>query len=366
MQEMVDDEICKVCGRPAPKGSDAYEFMVAKLNEFRKNIDRKKKAADRKPKQQELFVNRFIEQLHNLSIALGGTRAEEIANFANNIQEKLDLQETFNAELLVAKEKLQEALDDKARLLIQVEGVTEEQLDLDFKNLKGFFEQQGKAEKRLVQLREELSRAEAAKRDIEEKYDNLNPGNSMAKVYQRVHLTLRNIARAFEESKELNLTRFLNEIEELANDYLDRLNTGDFHGIIRLVRSSKDATEIKLLSANGRLITDPSGSQLTTMYMSVLFAISDLTCHKRDESFPLIFDAPTSSFGGIKESGFYNIIDTLDKQCIIVTKDFLDDKGRIDDNKINQLTCTVYRIKKEAGFNQDDLSTVRTIITPIK
>ncbi len=366
MQEMVDDEICKVCGRPAPKGSDAYEFMVAKLNEFRKNIDRKKKAADRKPKQQELFVNRFIEQLHNLSIALGGTRAEEIANLANNIQEKLDLQETFNAELLVAKEKLQEALDDKARLLIQVEGVTEEQLDLDFKNLKGFFEQQGKAEKRLVQLREELSRAEVAKRDIEEKYDNLNPGNSMAKVYQRVHLTLRNIARAFEESKELNLTRFLNEIEELANDYLDRLNTGDFHGIIRLVRSSKDATEIKLLSANGRLITDPSGSQLTTMYMSVLFAISDLTCHKRDESFPLIFDAPTSSFGGIKESGFYNIIDTLDKQCIIVTKDFLDDKGRIDDNKINQLTCTVYRIKKEAGFNQDDLSTVRTIITPIK
>lgn len=366
MQEMVDDEICKVCGRPAPKGSDAYEFMVAKLNEFRKNIDRKKKAADRKPKQQELFVNRFIEQLHNLSIALGGTRAEEIANLANNIQEKLDLQETFNAELLVAKEKLQEALDDKARLLIQVEGVTEEQLDLDFKNLKGFFERQGKAEKRLVQLREELSRAEVAKRDIEEKYDNLNPGNSMAKVYQRVHLTLRNIARAFEESKELNLTRFLNEIEELANDYLDRLNTGDFHGIIRLVRSSKDATEIKLLSANGRLITDPSGSQLTTMYMSVLFAISDLTCHKRDESFPLIFDAPTSSFGGIKESGFYNIIDTLDKQCIIVTKDFLDDKGRIDDNKINQLTCTVYRIKKEAGFNQDDLSTVRTIITPIK
>lgn len=100
--------------------------------------------------------------------------------------------------------------------------------------------------------------------------------------------------------------------------------------------------------------------------MSVLFAISDLTSDKREEDYPLIFDAPTSSFGGMKESGFYNIIDSIEKQCIIVTKDFLDDQGHIDENKINQLTCTVYRIKKQASFNQDDLSTIRTIITPIK
>ena len=34
MQEMIDDEICKVCGRPAEKGSEAYNFMVNKLNEY--------------------------------------------------------------------------------------------------------------------------------------------------------------------------------------------------------------------------------------------------------------------------------------------------------------------------------------------
>ena len=34
MQEMIDDEICKVCGRPAEKGSDAYNFMVNKFREL--------------------------------------------------------------------------------------------------------------------------------------------------------------------------------------------------------------------------------------------------------------------------------------------------------------------------------------------
>ena len=293
-------------------------------------------------------------------------QAQDISELSGTIYDRLELLETFKRELAKAEEKLQDALDDKARLLIQVEGVTEEQLDLDFQNLKGFFEQKGKAEKRLVELREELRKAEALKKEIEDRYDSLNPGSSMAKVYQKVHIILRNISEAFKEAKEFNLTRFLFEIQTLANEYLERLNTQDFHGIIKLVRTSQDTTEIRLLSTNGRAITDPSGSQLTTMYMSVLFAISDLTSSKRDENYPLIFDAPTSSFGGMKESGFYNIIDSIEKQCIIVTKDFLDDRGNIDEAKIDQLTCTVYRIQKEAGFNQDDLSTIRTIITPIK
>lgn len=366
MQEMIDDEVCKVCGRPAPKGSDAYEFMVEKLNIFRKHLEITEKAEEEKPQTEELFVGGHIEEIHNLSIALGGDKAAKISKLTNTVYGTLGLLDTFKKQLSKAEEKLQNALDDKTRLLIQTEGVSEEQLDLDFHNLKGFFEQKGKAEKKLVELREELKQAQEEKHNIEEKYDNLNPGGSMAKVYQRVHIILRNIAAAFKESKEMNLTRFLAEIQSLANNYLERLNTQDFHGIIKLVRTSEETTEIRLLSSNGRTITDPSGSQLTTMYMSVLFAISDLTSNKKEEAYPLIFDAPTSSFGGMKESGFYNIIDSLKKQCIIVTKDFLDEYGQIEEARVNQLTCTVYRIKKQEGFNKDDLSTVRTTITAIK
>jgi DNA sulfur modification protein DndD len=304
--------------------------------------------------------------MHNLSISLGGSKAEEVSNLFTVITDKLELLETFKGKLKDAEVKLQEAEDDKQRLLIQAEGVSEEQLDTDFFNLKGYFEQKGKAEEKLKDYNTSLNLQLELRKQIEDQFNSLNPGSSMARLYQNVHNVLNHISDAFKEAKETNLTRFLHDIEDRANEYLAKLNTNDFHGIIRIIRKSNEATEIKLLSSNKTLITDPSGSQLTTMYMAVLFAISDLTSDKRDENYPLIFDAPTSSFGGMKESGFYNIIDNLEKQCIIVTKDFLNDKGEIEMSKINQLTCSVYRIKKHEPFNDNDLSTIRTIITPIK
>ena len=161
------------------------------------------------------------------------------------------------------------------------------------------------------------------------------------------------------------MTLFLTSLEERANEYLSRLNASDFHGIVRLVRTAEDSALIKLYSSNGSEIRRPSGSQQTTMYMSVLFAISDLTTLKREEDYPLIFDAATSSFGNAKEKDFYNIIDTLKKQCIIVTKDFLDKNTlRMDD--INKLTCSVYRIQKAEGYNKNDLSTIRTTVVKVK
>ena len=100
------------------------------------------------------------------------------------------------------------------------------------------------------------------------------------------------------------------------------------------------------------------------MYISVLFAISDFTQEKRDEDYPLFFDAATSSFGDSKESDFYNVIDKIDKQCIIVTKDFIT-RGKVREEDINKLTCSVYRIKKVDGFDQTNMATIRTIINKI-
>ena len=105
--------------------------------------------------------------------------------------------------------------------------------------------------------------------------------------------------------------------------------------------------------------------------MSVLFAISQITTLKREQDYPLIFDAPTSSFGGFKEDAFYNVIDTIDKQCVIVTKDLLNvDKKtgekKLDLDTIDKLSCKVYRIEKVEPFNEKDLSTIQTVVKHIK
>ena len=60
------------------------------------------------------------------------------------------------------------------------------------------------------------------------------------------------------------------------------------------------------------------------------------------------------------------------KECIIVTKSFLykDEETNefvIDQAALNNIDCPVYRIKKNSdGFDQQDLSTVETIVEPVK
>ncbi len=343
MQEMIDDEICKVCGRPAEKGSEAYNFMVNKLNEYLEHIRKESESAQ----QQEapikpLFENTYINELHTRSIQLSGDTEQELSKLATVIADRLSFVQTRKQDLEKVNKDLTEAEDSKMQLLIQTPDLTEEMLIKNFKDFKG--------------LSDSSKRASL---------------DGIVRVYQKVHITLERIMKAFEAAKDRNVEEFIMTLEEQANIYLKKLNADDFRGVIKIKRTADGSAKINLYSSNDTIIANPGGAQKTTMYMSVLFAISNITTLKRDEDYPLIFDAPTSSFGDFKEDIFYNIIDDIDKQCIIFTKDLLKfdretQTRKLDFDKINQLSCSVYRIQKASGYDEEDLSTIQTLTERIK
>lgn len=367
MEEMLNDHICKVCGRPAEEGSEAYNFMLQKLEEYKRHIalEAAKKSQKEAIEEKELFKFGNIESLHNLSISLSGSNESQVSGLVREISDRMGLVERLNEDLKEVERQIQETIDEKSRLLIQAGNVSEAILEKDFNDIKGLFEQKGRAEVRLVELNGELAQLLTRMDGLQKQMDELNPDSSQVKVYRDVHRVLEEIAKAFAFAKKENLRRFLAEMQDKANGYLEQLSASDFHGEIRLRQTADDSTEIRLYSSNGTEIKKPSGSQLTVMYISVLFAISDFTQEKRDEDYPLVFDAATSSFGDSKEENFYNVIDNLKKQCIIVTKDFIT-KGRVCFPEIEKLTCCVYRIKKADGFDSKNMATVRTTIEKIK
>ena len=122
------------------------------------------------------------------------------------------------------------------------------------------------------------------------------------------------------------------------------------------------------------LITNPSKSLLTTKCISVILALAEFNQEKQNgNGYPLILDAPTSSFDSGKDKTFYKSLSSLSSQCIIFTKSFLykenDEKGDyiVDMDGLDGIDCPVYRIKKNTeGFDQQDLSTIETIIEPVK
>lgn len=370
MQEMIDDEVCKVCGRPAKKGTLEYQFMVDKLNEFLANAQAKAKAK-KTENEKPYFPFCFIEEMYKMYSRLGGWNEKEIAEIAINIQDKLEFIEARKRDLEKATESLQEAEDEKARLLIQTHGLSEAMLEKGFKDFKGMSERKNRAEIKLADLNRELSLLEKEKERISEEFSQIEPSNSATKRSQLIHLILKLIMNSFIKAKEKNIDEFLFMLENETNKYFERLNENDFRGQVRIIKKADGSARIQLYSSNGTIISNPGGAQRTTMYMSVLFAISNITTLTRKEDYPLIFDAPTSSFGEFKEDVFYNIIDKLDKQCIIVTKDLLEvdhltKEKKINQEKLNQLTCAVYQISKADGFDQEDLSTIQTVIKQIK
>ena len=322
MEEMIHAHICKVCGREAPEGSDAYKFMCEKLDEYRKGaLEKVQQQQSKAKKPKKLFTDDYVEDLHDLSINLSGYSEREVSEIATKVKEQVELVQRLKAELKDRAKELEEIKDEKDRLLVQSNGASEDTFEKEYSDLKGFFQYKHKAEVELVSLRKDLEAYEAQRDDLKQQLTQLSPDKGQINVYRKVHTAFDLIHNAFKGAKEVHFTRFLGSLEDKANEYLSALNASDFHGIVKLVKTANDSARIKLFSSNKTEIKKPSGSQQTTMYMAVLFAISDLALKKG--RYPLIFDAATSSFGDSKEADFYNQIGQLKKQCVIVTKDFI-------------------------------------------
>ena len=197
MEEMIHDHVCKVCGRPAPEDSEAYRFMVAKLNEYKEHAAAKAKAEKDKEalEQKDLFTGRYVEEIHNLSIRLSGSKEAEVSGIKTEIFDRLNLEARLKDEIAEYQEKIQDAEDEKARLLIQAGNVSEEILQKTFADIKGMFDQKGRAEKRLVELEAELKEMKVKQEDLQRQFDDLSPQSNQVKVYRDVHHVLEVIGR---------------------------------------------------------------------------------------------------------------------------------------------------------------------------
>lgn len=367
LREMIDDECCKVCGRPAPKGSDAYKFMVQKLQETLEHRQKKQKTDD-----EDIFKFNYTEEIDHLCISYGGPKERSVANRKTTILDELDFIAKRTKDMEKWQQALEDAKDEKSRILSQLNGVSEEDINRSAKDVRDFMDRHEEAQRRLGELHAILESQNKQKEEKEEELTSLDTENKEVARLGRIFNIFDHIYRAFVSARETNRKKFISHLKVLSNTYLAELSGNDFHGIIEMLRSQEtESIDVVLRSENGSIVTNPSESQKTTMYMAVLFAIAKVTADKRETEYPLIFDAPTSSFSEMKEKEFYEIINNIKKQCVIVTKDMLEYDATTQKSSIKSeaysLSCPIYRIEKDQeGFNKNDLSTIRVRTTKIK
>ena len=363
MEDMLEEEVCKFCGRKAEKGTDAWNFMHARLEEYKASLKGK---ADEGI--EPLYKANYIGELQKRDTTLNDNLVE-VVKMRRKVQDAIAFNNRLHDDIKKIDANLASEFEQKKRILAQADGLTEEQLLAHYDNISDWMDKKNRAINRIDMLKRQREQHRAALEEAELALSKTSEGTA-AEMYAKTAFIIQQISNAFKNAKEENKRRLLDAIEEKSNLFLEKLNTNDFKGTIRIIEKQNGQGEAFLMNNDSVRIFNPNTALKTTYLMSVLFAIGNLSSERDGTELPLLFDAPTSSFTDTKENEFFRVISSLGKQVIIVTKSFLRDGSNgeaiLDLSRIRDIDGSIYRIEKKRPFDDKKLGTIQTTITKIK
>jgi DNA sulfur modification protein DndD len=333
MEEMLHDEICKVCNRVALKGSEAYEFMYTRLQEYLESqvIDNNTIESE-KP----LFIFDYASKLVQMS-SNHEDSLKDLRNVKEEIKELFEFNEKRKADIENQENKLELEIQERNRVLGNSKLAAEKLKDI-MVNYTSWQNELTSSNKENVSLTIKLAQIDGElkiKRDAKGKIDLKSASNFLVKTRD----ILNDIESIFIDTKELKFDEFINKLEEKSNQYLKVINVNSFTGKIVFSRKKSGVKELVNIDfyEDGKPFLTPNQSLETSKHLSVLFAISEIASETREELYPMIFDAPISSFAENKSGEFLNLLFETKGQKILLIKDFL-----VTDRKNGKLT-----VKKE-------------------
>lgn len=361
MEEMLYDEICKVCNREAKKGSDPYEFMMKKLKTYLESqvIEENKNETE---KDEPLFKYDYSNRLDNLNIShednlknlrLIRTKIKDLFEF--NDKRKKDIEE-YNEQLEKEKTERERILGNSS--------IAEDKLIDVLKNYNAWQRDLKNRNRDQLHYATELKNIEFKLELKQEEKDKIDTDSANSFLIKTRNI-LRDIETIFKDTKEKKFDEFIKKLQAKSNNFFKTINIDAFTGTIVFTRKDKvNRTVVEVeLQEDGRTFYKPNQSLETSMHISILFAISELASEIKEENFPMIFDAPTSSFGENKTAQFLNLIFETENQKILLIKDFLHTDKTSKTLSIKKEFDNVRRdkafwVKLERPFDPNNLKTI--------
>ncbi|MBK8330502.1 MAG: AAA family ATPase [Bacteroidetes bacterium] len=363
MEEMLNDEICKVCNREAKKGSEEYKFMMKRLKTYLKS----QVIEDNEPDKDEPFFKfDYTNRLDNLSIS----HEDNLKNL-RLIRTKIEDVFEFNDDRKKVNEELNEQLEKEKTERDRILGnssIAEEKLIDVLKNYNAWQRDLKNRNQDHVDYTTKLKNIESELKIKKEEKDKIDI-NSANSFLIKTRNILRVIETIFIDTKEKKFDEFIEKLQTKSNNFFKTINIDAFTGTIVFKRQNKlnrTITEVEL-QEDGRTFHKPNQSLLTSMHIAILFAISELASEIKQENFPLIFDAPISSFDENKKPEFLNLIYTTGNQKILLIKDFVIKNNITKELHISKDFDIVRRdkafwVKLERPFDENNLKTINSHI----
>ena len=215
MQEMLDEEVCKVCGRPAPKNSDAWNFMAQKLKDYYEMMKEPVKDDDAELDVPPLFKYDYIGELQKSNTTLTD-HLNQITRIRHEVIELISLNNRLHDDVKKLDEQLDQAYEAKKRILAQADGLSEEQLMANFQNISNWMDRQKTAKSRIDFLKNQRLKHQETLDEAQEKLNKMAEGTTAAN-YVKTWQMINQIKNAFKSAESLNKKRLLMSIEDKAN-----------------------------------------------------------------------------------------------------------------------------------------------------
>lgn len=361
MEEMIEAELCKVCNREAPKGSEAYEFMNNRLQEYIEAVE--KDMIEKKL----LFKNNYINSLTKIS----DSNDENIANLIkmeSKISDNFEFVESRKADIIKKIEEREKEEAERAKVIggSKIDVGSAATILRDFKGLNTNIKDENTSLRSLTNI---INSKKEKLVDFQNQKNNLDVAN-VAGYLMKTQELLNDVLTITVETTEKEFNNLVIDLEKQANEIFQSTNEGAYTGKIKLYKSktgNQNQVEFKVLD-NFNNPFALNGAQEVLAHTSLLLAISKMVKNEANESYPLILDAPLSTFDSNKYPAFFNSFKENTDQCIILIKDFIKE----DENKKINIDESFYQtdivkdksiwIKLDENSIENQIETINSVV----
>ena len=332
--------------------ADEYSYKMYSLEKKFRGIER--------PQLEHNYFQELKEYETKLDVQL-----DEITKLRGKIHEKIVLNNRLQDDVKKIDANLENEFEQKKRILVQTDGLTEEQLMTNYESIFTWMDKKYRADNTVDILKRQREQHRELLEKAQLDLSRISEGTAAA-MYAKTALILQQISDSFKNAKESNTKRLLQDIEDWSNILLSRLCPDTYTGIIRVVEKANGQGEIFLMDNNSCKVFNPGHSLMKSYLLSVMLVIAKLCEDKFNTCFPLIVEG---SFVQYEEQNGNRFIDARNGQMIIITNDYLEITGDgervLNSKKIKTMGATAYRIEKKRPFDAKKLGTLQTVVTRI-
>ncbi len=346
VRKMLQEEHCKVCDRPAPQDSEAYQAIASLLLPESEIVQ---------PEQPRTNLKSFFRQLLHNGLAVKSS----IETINIRVQRSMAEQATTRAQVQQADEEL----DAKIRELQEQEQLSGLTNARDIVNsMNGAIADITRYGEQLARFRSQKEEKSKQQRDINDKLIDISKGQIPDYLTQKKTI-LADVAELAKRVRKNKYQELVLQLESTANEHYRNINapTGAFAGAIRFFETP-DGGYQPIIFDGDHEASNPNTSLVSSMKLSIIMAIVSANKTRNYASFyPLISDAPVSDFDAEKIPAFFKETANTFKQSIIIMKEWLiKDPQRVnrykpDLDRLRELSEAISETGKSLNVYQLDM-----------